>query len=112
MKKILLIVLLTSLTACSTVVHREPATRLTIGVVQKEIYIGMPASDVAKTLGSPNIVYLEENKDEIWVYDKVASDFGQSGSKGGVWLLITGLESDKGHRETNQRTLTVQSHLT
>ena len=49
------------------------ATNLTVGTVQGSIKVGMPASDVAALLGSPNIVTTDENRREVWIYDKVSS---------------------------------------
>jgi len=49
------------------------ATNLTVGTVQGSIKVGMPASDVAAILGSPNIVTTDENRREVWIYDKVSS---------------------------------------
>ena len=50
------------------------ATNLTVGKVQGEIKMGMPASDVAAILGSPNIVTTDEKRREVWIYDKVSSN--------------------------------------
>lgn len=107
MKKYLLIALISALTACSPAPRSESATTLTTGVVQKEIRIGMPGSDVAQVLGSPNIVSLDENKDEIWVYDKVSTEVVYSSGAGGVWLLLFGVDKESGYSEKSQRTLTV-----
>lgn len=107
MKKYLLIAILFSLQACTRVIQCEPSTKLTTGLVQREIYIGMPASDVAGVLGSPNIVTLDENRDEVWVYDKVSSQIQSSSAGGGVWLLVAGAYKDTYSSESNQRTLTV-----
>ena len=49
-------------------------TNLTVGTVQGSIKIGMPASDVAALLGSPNIVTTDENRREVWIYDKISSN--------------------------------------
>lgn len=107
MKKCLLIALMSCLTACATVPPSEPATKLTTGVVQKEIRIGMAASDVAAVLGSPNVVSLDEFKDEVWIYDKISTQVEYSSSGGGVWLLIIGAQSESGYSQKSQRTLTV-----
>lgn len=46
---------------------------LTLGLVQKQIKVGMSQSDVAAALGSPNIVTGDSQNRETWIYDKVAS---------------------------------------
>jgi len=50
------------------------AERLTVGTVQRETEIGMDAASVAGILGSPNIVPTDDQRREVWVYDKVSSD--------------------------------------
>lgn len=57
---------------------------MTIGIVQKEIKVGMSQAEVAQTLGSPNIVTTDENERETWIYDKIASEASYSRSSGGV----------------------------
>jgi outer membrane protein assembly factor BamE (lipoprotein component of BamABCDE complex) len=68
--------ILSSLSACMThPTNAGPdATNLTVGKVQGEIKEGMPASDVAAILGSPNIVTTDEKRREVWIYDKVSSN--------------------------------------
>ena len=54
--------------------------RLTVGTVQKNIRPGMSGAEVAAVLGAPNIVTTDEQRREVWVYDKIASDVVQSSS--------------------------------
>ena len=94
----LLLLALTSLTAvgCSSASHHraevqdDSADRVTVGVVQKEIYVGMSGGEVLATIGSPNIVSTDADRNEVWVYDKVATDVAFSDSEGGVLGLIFG----------------------
>lgn len=74
------------------------ADRLTVGMVQREIKVGMPSSGVAEVLGSPNIVSTDEHGREVWIYDKTATEVVVSGSS---WLVTAGASSK------SQRTLTV-----
>ena len=93
----------------------DDTDRVTVGTVQKEITIGMSASDVAAVLGSPNIVTTEEERQETWIYDKISSDVTYSRSSGTVVGLIFGGSgggvgagsSDAGSTSSSQRTLTV-----
>jgi outer membrane protein assembly factor BamE (lipoprotein component of BamABCDE complex) len=91
--------------------QNKNADRITVGKVQKEIRIGMPSSEVIEALGSPNIVTTDEERREVWVYDKIATDVSYSNSEGssGVWLLIIGAGGTgrSGAQSTSQRTLTV-----
>ena len=80
---------------------------LTVGKVQRDIKLGMSSAQVAEILGSPNIVTTDEERREVWVYDKIASDVTYS-QGGGYWTLILfGSNSHTGSTATAQRTLTV-----
>lgn len=109
MKKYVLIILLGCLTACTPTQYCEPAQsrKLTAGVVQREIRLGMPASDVVSILGAPNIVSLDEDRNEVWAYDKISSRVEYSSSGTGVWFIILGGASESGYKERSQRTLTI-----
>ncbi len=106
--------------SCTTAYHADQvsdssADRVTVGTVQKEIRIGMSAADVAAVLGSPNIVTTDENRHEVWIYDKIATDVRYSTSSGGIAGLIVGgsggglgtASKSSGAASTSQRTLTV-----
>lgn len=67
----------------------------------------MSTADVVAVLGSPNIVTTDEQRREVWVYDKIATETAYSKSEGGVFLLILGGSSAGGARSTTQKTLTV-----
>jgi len=79
------------------------SNNLTVGVVQKEIKIGMPSSDVVLALGSPNIVTTDDQRREQWVYDKVSSTVTASTS--GVYLIFAGASA--GASSSSQKTLTI-----
>ena len=85
-------------------VQDDKGDRLTVGTVQRKISIGMPSADVATILGAPNIVSTDENRLEVWVYDKIATDVVYSQSDAGIKFLTVG---NSGAKSTNQRTLTV-----
>ena len=67
----------------------------------------MTTAEVAQTLGSPNIVSTDEQRREVWIYDKIATERVQSSSAGGINLLILGYGASAGASSTNQRTLTI-----
>ena len=93
--------------------------RISVGTVQKEVRIGMSGAEVAQVLGSPNIVSTDEQRREVWIYDKIATDRAYSTSSGGISALIlgfgsnvaggggTGFNASTGASSTSQRTLTV-----
>lgn len=99
-------------------------TALTVGSVQREIKVGMPGSRVIEVLGSPNIVSTDEDRREVWVYDKISTERVYSTDSGGVSSLIlgggiigdsgllggagsTGYSKSAGAAATTQKTLTV-----
>jgi outer membrane protein assembly factor BamE (lipoprotein component of BamABCDE complex) len=96
----------------SASVHRQnvqdnSGDRLTVGKVQREIHTGMSSAEVAEILGSPNIVSTDEERREVWIYDKIATDVTYSTSEAGAGFLIIGGSGASGARSTTQRTLTV-----
>ena len=101
------------LSACMTAPqHREAVQdtsgdRVTVGSVQREIKLGMSGADVAKVLGSPNIVTTDDERREVWIYDKFSTDTTVSGSSSYGTLIILGTSSVSGSSSTTQRTLTV-----
>lgn len=101
------------LSGCSTAgshlksVQSDKGDRVTVGKVQREIRLGMPSSQVIEVLGSPNIVSTDENRLEVWVYDKIATDVSYSNSEGGVWLILGTVGGNSGATSTSQRTLTI-----
>ena len=80
---------------------------LSVGKVQREIKVGMTGGQVAEVLGSPNIVSTDENRQEVWIYDKISTEQAYSKSEGGFSLILIGTGNKTGARSTNQRTLTV-----
>ena len=112
--------LLTVAASCTAGYHADEVNdaatdRLTVGTVQKEIRIGMSAADVASAMGSPNIVTTDEQRREVWIYDKIATEVRYSNSSGGVAGLIIGGSGggvgaagrSAGAASSSQRTLTV-----
>jgi len=93
--------------------------KLSVGTVQREIRVGMSGAEVAQVLGSPNIVTTDEQRREVWVYDRISTTHAYSTSQGGVGALILGAGSsvfglgsastsaNAGASGTSQKTLTV-----
>jgi outer membrane protein assembly factor BamE (lipoprotein component of BamABCDE complex) len=105
-----LIVLMIFVSGCASAsyqrqqVRDDTGDRLTVGKVQKEIRIGMSSADVIQTLGSPNVVTTDEERREVWVYDKIATEVVYSQSDSGLKFLTSG---SSGAASKSQRTLTV-----
>ena len=110
-----------ALGACSATQHSAEVQAandidgVTVGIVQREIHLGMSAANVARVLGSPNIVTTDEERRETWIYDKISTDVTYSRSNGTIVGLIFGGSGgglgigsrDAGATSTSQRTLTV-----
>lgn len=100
-------------------VQDNSGDRLTVGIVQKEVRVGMSGAEIIEILGSPNIVSTDAERREVWVYDKIATEFAYSNSGGGLSSFILGFPSDvlfggsggynknAGAASKSQRTLTI-----
>ena len=77
--------------------------KVTVGTVQREIKLGMTSASVVEILGSPNVITTDEQRREVWVYDKIATDVVASG--GGWTLLLLGQSARSASK--SQRTLTI-----
>jgi len=117
------------LSGCVTKAYHEQQLQstkereMTVGLVQKEISVGMSGAEVAEALGSPNIVTRDANGNETWIYDKIATEASYSksaGSLGGgagaggvpgttliLGLIGGGYSKEAGAASTTQKTLTV-----
>jgi len=111
--KNILIALLTSFLflGCSTTNYNSNVEiekkNISVGVVQKEIRIGMTNSDVVEVLGSPNIITTDSERREVWIYDKITSNVTSSSSKGYVALILMGATSKNSNYSSSQKTLTI-----
>ena len=127
-KYLLLSVIALSITSCTASqhynsLHSNAERKVTVGNVQKNIKKGMPASEVADVMGSPNIVTSDGPNAESWIYDKIATEVSYSKSSQGADMMVFGLgplrhallgagaganiNSQTGASAQNQRTLTV-----
>lgn len=81
----------------------QEGDKMTVGTVQRKITVGMSSAAVVEAIGSPNVISTDDQRREVWVYDKFATDVAASG---GYWtILLAG--QDAGAASTSQRTLTV-----
>jgi outer membrane protein assembly factor BamE (lipoprotein component of BamABCDE complex) len=71
-------------------VESDAGDKLTVGTVQKEVHVGMTGAEVASVLGSPNIVTTDEERREVWIYDKISTTVAYSTSSGGLSALVLG----------------------
>ncbi len=86
---------------------QEADSNLTLGTVQREIRVGMTNTQVVEMLGAPNMVTTDDERREVWVYDRISTDKAYSSSAGGAGILILGVAGSAGASSVSQRTLTV-----
>ena len=98
---------------CSSLQEQRQAMRdtseqkLTLGTAQKEVKEGMTEAQIAKVLGSPNMVTRDRDGSETWIYDKVSTEYAYSKSGGAGTLILTYGGSEAGVTSRSQRTLTI-----
>ena len=117
MLRLLSITALLVLAGCSGAQHYNPQAdeQLTVGKVQAEIRIGMSGGEVAEVLGSPNIVSTDENRNEVWIYDKISTQYVRADAQAGILaigggsdgLVGVGASGSQGSGASSQRTLTI-----
>ena len=117
MYRLILIAAFLGIAGCTGAQHYNPEAdeQLTVGTVQKEIRIGMAGAQVAEILGSPNIVSTDENRNEVWIYDKISTQYVRADAKAGILAIGggsdvvggVGASGSQSSGATSQRTLTV-----
>lgn len=97
------------LSGCTAQVYNNAnnSNKITVAKVQKEIKVGMTSSEVVEVLGSPNIITTDSNRNEVWVYDKIATEISYNNSTNGTWLLFFGSSQNRQTSSSTQRTLTI-----
>jgi len=104
-------------------VSADRRSAITVGAVQREVRVGMSGAQVAEALGSPNVVTTDEERREVWIYDKISTERAYSVDQGGIATLILGgaligdglagggvapsYAASSGAAATTQKTLTV-----
>jgi outer membrane protein assembly factor BamE (lipoprotein component of BamABCDE complex) len=83
------------------------AENLTVGKVQGEIKEGLDAARVAEILGSPNIITTDDQRREVWIYDKVSTDRVDTSKSVGGTIIIFGGGKASTNTKSTQRTLTI-----
>ncbi|RKZ14314.1 hypothetical protein DRQ53_11800 [bacterium] len=85
----------------------EDPDKLTVAAVQGEIKLGMSSAAVVEVLGSPNILTTDEERREVWIYDKISTEKKTASRSSYGTLLILGGGSGSAESSTTQRTLTI-----
>ena len=87
------------MTGCSTDLSPEPFDanlRLTAGQVKMTVKTGVTTqNEIFKSLGSPNVVALENGKGEIWTYDQIkVRRTAQGYGAGAFFATLFGFSND------------------
>ena len=96
-----------SCTTVQGVPSAQQERELTVGIVQREIKKGMSGAEVAEALGSPNIVTKDAAENEVWTWDKIATEVTQSESSSGWFVILAGGSSRTASASMQQKTLTI-----
>lgn len=102
-------------TGCMTNTHAVKEENITIAKAQSEIKNGMSSAEVVDVLGSPNMVSTDTQGREVWVYDKISTNYNSSSASGSLLGLLFGgsggglggASASTASASTNQRTLTI-----
>mgnify|MGYP006276552697 CR=1 FL=1 len=118
-----------ALSACAGAQYHRDAvsadrkSAITVGAVQRQIQVGMSGGQVVEALGEPNVVTTDEERRQVWIYDKISTERAYSVDQGGIATLILGgaligdglvgggvapsYAASSGASSTTQKTLTV-----
>ena len=104
-------------------VSADRKSAITVGAVQRQIQVGMSGGQVVEALGEPNVVTTDEERRQVWIYDKISTERAYSVDQGGIATLILGgaligdglvgggvapsYAASSGASSTTQKTLTV-----
>ncbi len=102
---------------CAALTRPDSASeeRLTVGTAQREIRLGMSGAEVAGSMGSPNIVSTDPERNEVWIYDRISTEYVRADQSAGALLIgvggsaggAVGGKASKSKTTRTQRTLTV-----
>jgi outer membrane protein assembly factor BamE (lipoprotein component of BamABCDE complex) len=92
--------------ACQSPPPEEEGKKLTAGVVQREIKVGMSGSEVIEALGSPNIVTGDEGGNEVWTYERYAREVETKQT--GWWVIFAWGDKEQARGSTRSFTVIVK----
>ncbi|MCT6880452.1 MAG: hypothetical protein M3Z67_08235 [Commensalibacter sp.] len=82
-------------------------SRLTLGTIESSMHKGMSNAEVIEIFGPPNIVTTDDQRREVWVYDRISTMRAHTNSGGWATILILGIGDQSKTSSTSQRTLTL-----
>ena len=89
------------LVGCTTSNKNVNDNKITIGIIQKNIKIGMSSSEVLELLGSPNIITKDKSDEEMWVYDRISNGTVETSQGSGLLLSLFGFSGSRTVSNTN-----------
>jgi outer membrane protein assembly factor BamE (lipoprotein component of BamABCDE complex) len=92
--------------ACQSPPPEEEGKKLTAGVVQRDIRVGMSGSEVSEALGSPNIVTGDETGNKVWVYERYAREVETKQT--GWWVVFAWGDKERARGSTRSFTVIVK----
>jgi uncharacterized protein YcfL len=93
MKKIIFLLSVSLLLSGCASVQPIEKSRLTPGMVKKEIIKGVTTqNEILEVFGAPNIITKSKSGNEVWTYDKVSVEKGTSDVYGTI-LIVGGVGS-------------------
>lgn len=81
--------------------------RLTLGAIEGQLHNGMSSASVIEVFGPPNIVTTDDQRREVWIYDRIATMHTRTSSGAWATILILGMGDNTKVSSTSQRTLTL-----
>lgn len=81
--------------------------RLTLGTIESQLHNGMSSAAVIETFGPPNIVTTDDQRREVWVWDRIATMRAHTSSGGWATILILGVGNKTKTSSVSQRSLTL-----
>lgn len=92
---------------CTSLYNPSIDEKISVAKAQKDLKIGMSSAEVIQIMGSPNIISTDEERREVWVYDKVSTQSAYKNVDGGLSIIIAGFSGGSGSSVKSQRTLTI-----
>lgn len=80
---------------------------LTLGTIESQLHNGMSSAAVIEAFGPPNIVTTDDQRREVWVYDRISTMRAHTKSGGWATILLLGLNNSANTTSVSQRTLTL-----
>lgn len=92
---------------CASLYNPNVDKKISVAKAQKDLKIGMSSAEVIQIMGSPNVISTDEERREVWVYDKISTQNAYKGVDGGLSIIIAGFSGNSGSSVKSQRTLTI-----